>query len=73
MVRSISASEKKRGRGRPKTTGTGKTIGVRMLPHDLAEIDWWIRKKAGERISLPEAIRSLVRMALMQERECGLR
>jgi hypothetical protein len=48
----------KRGRGRPVTTGTGQTIGVRMLPDQLADIDAWIATRSHP-MTRPEAIRQL--------------
>jgi hypothetical protein len=52
----------KKGRGRPKSTGLGTGILVRM--HDqLDELDAWIAKQHIE-LSRPEAIRRLVEIAL---------
>ena len=62
MVKSISASAKRRGR--PVTTGTGTTIGVRMLDEPLAAIDTWIAKQKEPDLSRPEAIRRLVELGL---------
>jgi antitoxin HicB len=43
MAKSISASAKRRGR--PVTTGTGTTIGVRMLDDRIDALDRWISKQ----------------------------
>ena len=52
----------KKGRGRPKTTGLGTGILVRM--HDqLDALDAWIKKQDDEP-SRPEAIRRLVELGL---------
>src|SRR5918994_318513 len=48
-----------RGRGRPRSTGTGTTVGVRLLPSLLAELDGWIARQSGPRPSRAEAVRSL--------------
>lgn len=58
MGSSISASTKKRGR--PATTGTGQTVGVRMLPDQLAPLDAWIADHPEPKPSRPEAIREAV-------------
>lgn len=55
MAGSISASAKKRGR--PATTGTGQTIGVRMLPELVSPLDAWIAAQPDPKPSRPEAIR----------------
>ena len=61
MAKSIRVSTKKRGR--PKTTGKGELIGVRILPPLLKELDAWI---AGQdpQPSRPEAIRKFVERGL---------
>lgn len=46
-------------RGRPKTTGTGQLIGVRLLPDMIAALD---RERGDD--SRPEAIRIILRRAL---------
>ena len=61
MGKSISASAKRRGR--PVTTGTGTTIGVRMLDDRIAVLDAWIAKQK-PKLSRPEAIRRLVELGL---------
>jgi len=65
MAKSISASAKRKGR--PVTTGTGTTIGVRMLDALLAALDSWIDKQKESDLSRPEAIRRLVEIALKSE------
>ena len=62
MAKSISASTKRKGR--PVTTGTGTTIGVRMLDAPLAALDFWIDKQKEPDLSRPEAIRRLVELGL---------
>ena len=62
MRKSISASAKRRGR--PVTTGTGTTIGVRMLDDGIAVLDAWIKKQNELDLSRPEAIRRLVELGL---------
>jgi hypothetical protein len=63
MKKSISASVKRRGR--PVTTGTGMTIGVRMLDDRITVLDAWIKKQRdAENLSRPEAIRRLVELGL---------
>jgi hypothetical protein len=62
MAKSINASAKRRGR--PVTTGTGTTIGVRMLDDPLAALDAWIAKQKEPELTRPEAIRRLVELGL---------
>jgi hypothetical protein len=62
MTKLISASAKRRGR--PVTTGTGMTIGVRMLDDRLAVLDAWIANQTDADLSRPEAIRRLVELGL---------
>jgi hypothetical protein len=62
MGKSISASANRRGR--PVTTGTGTTIGVRMLDGRIAALDAWIAKQKEPELSRPEAIRRLVELGL---------
>jgi len=61
MAKSISDNPKKRGR--PKTTGKGQLIGVRLLPEPLAALDAWIAKQR-EPVTRPEAIRRLIELGL---------
>ena len=61
MAKSIRVSTKKRGR--PKTTGKGELIGVRILPPLLKELDAWIRGQES-RPSRPEAIRRFLERGL---------
>lgn len=58
MSKSISDNTKKRGR--PKTTGMGTLIGVRLLPGLLAPLDRWIAAQP-QPMSRPEAIRYALR------------
>jgi hypothetical protein len=62
MAKSINASAKRRGR--PVTTGTGTTIGVRMLDDPLAALDAWIAKQKEPELTRPEAVRRLVELGL---------
>ena len=48
--------------GRP-ATGVGTMIGVRLHGDDLAALDEWITKQ-GDRLSRPEAVRQLIRLAM---------
>jgi hypothetical protein len=59
--RPILVSAKRRGR--PVTTGTGTTIGVRMLDDRIAVLDAWIAKQKPTP-SRPEAVRRLVELGL---------
>ena len=52
-----------KARGRPKTTGRGQMIGVRMQPDQLAALDAWIGTQS-EPVSRPEAIRAMVAASL---------
>ena len=61
MAKSIHVSTKRRGR--PKTTGKGKLIGVRILPPLLKKLDAWERGQV-PRPSRPEAIRGFVERGL---------
>ena len=62
MGKSISDIAKK-GRGRPKTTGLGMGILVRM--HDqLDALDAWIARQKEPALTRPEAIRRLVEIGL---------
>jgi hypothetical protein len=61
MAKSIRVITKKRGR--PKTTGKGVLIGVRILPKDLKTLDDWIARQ-DNRPTRPEAIRQLMDFAL---------
>ena len=49
--------------GRPKTTGSGQPMVVRMHDRQISAIDGWIAMQ-GEDISRPEAIRRLVEIGL---------
>ncbi len=59
------ASDSRRKRGRPKTMGEGKLVGVRILPDLLAQLDAWIADRSDPKPSRPEAIRRLVELGLM--------
>jgi hypothetical protein len=61
MTKSIRVSTKKRGR--PKTTGKGELIGVRILPPLSKRLDAWI-SGCVPRPSRPEAIRKFVEWGL---------
>ena len=50
-------------RGRPRSTGKGELIGVRLLPLPLANVDAWAAGQPGKP-SRPEAIRRLIEMGL---------
>ena len=53
----------KKSRGRPKTTGTGEAIMLRMHPPLLTDLDRWVSKQDGKP-SRPDAIRRLIERAL---------
>jgi hypothetical protein len=57
MTKSIRVIPKKRGR--PKTTGKGTLIGVRLQPSGLTSLDTWIGDQE-DSPSRPEAIRRLI-------------
>lgn len=61
MPKAITDNTKKRGR--PKTTGIGTLIGVRLLDQPLAAVDDW-RARQDDAPSRPEAIRRLVELGL---------
>jgi hypothetical protein len=62
MAKSIRDIAKKK-RGRPRTTGLGTGILVRMHGPELNALDAWISKQR-EVGSRPEAIRRLVELGL---------
>lgn len=53
-----------KSRGRPKTTGRGEAIVVRMHDPALADLDAWIAAQPDPKPSRPEAIRRLLERAL---------
>jgi hypothetical protein len=61
MATSITRTRKKAGRGRPSTGS--KSVHLRVLPDQMAEIDEWIVRQP-DKPSLPEAIRRLVQLGL---------
>jgi hypothetical protein len=65
MAKSIRDNKKRRGR--PRTTGTGTLIGVRMTDDSLSTLDGWAAKQ-DDTPSRPEAIRRLVDLGLMHAR-----
>jgi hypothetical protein len=50
-------------RGRPKTTGRGDGVMVRLQPPQMAALDAWIAKQP-EPVTRPEAIRRLIEAGL---------
>jgi hypothetical protein len=54
----------KRSRGRPKTTGSGTGVFVKMRDRHLDAVDNWIAKQKEPGLSRPEAIRRLVELGL---------
>jgi hypothetical protein len=56
----------KRGRGRPRTTGPGRTIGVRLHADLIGALDAWIARQASA-VSRPEAIRVILANGLSKE------
>jgi hypothetical protein len=61
-IRDIKKSNKPKV-GRPKTTGPGLPLIVRMHDRQISAIDGWIRVQ-GDDVSRPEAIRRLVDLGL---------
>ena len=61
--RATKKPPRKKVSGRPKSTGAGTPMVVRMHDPQLAEIDDWIGEAE---ISRPEAIRQLVSWAISQ-------
>jgi len=61
MAKSIRVNPKKRGR--PKTTGRGQLIGIRLHKPLLAALDAWIADQESAP-SRPEAVRRLIEHAL---------
>jgi hypothetical protein len=62
MAKAISDTDKRRGRGRPKT-GIGPHVGLRLYPDLERQLDAWIAKQ-DDAPSRPEAIRRLLAKAL---------
>jgi hypothetical protein len=58
------AEKPKKKMGRPPT-GIGKTIGLRLYPDEEAALDAWIAQQPVPRPSRPEAIRRILRRALI--------
>jgi hypothetical protein len=54
----------KRSVGRPRTTGPGTGIMVKMHDRHLGAFDAWIAKQKESDLSRPEAIRRLVEIGL---------
>ena len=64
LIRDIA----KKKRGRPKSTGLGTGILVRMHDDQLEALDAWIMKQA-EPMTRPEAIRQLIERGLQSGRK----
>src|SRR4249919_997667 len=62
-VKLIRDNPKKRRPGRPKTTGRGELLGVRLHARAMADLDRWIAGQ-DDAPSRPEAIRRLIAVAL---------
>jgi hypothetical protein len=56
----------KRGRGRPRTTGAGLTVGVRLHADLIGALDAWIASRTPA-VSRPEAIRVILANGLSKE------
>jgi hypothetical protein len=67
-IRDIKKSKLKIGR--PKTTGTGTPMLVRMHASQLALLDGWIAAQ-DEVLTRPEAVRRLLMIALAATRKGG--
>jgi hypothetical protein len=70
MVKSIRDIAK-RSAGRPKTTGPGTGILVKMHDPHLGAIDAWIVKQKDPGLTRPEAIRRLVELGLTVKTKSG--
>jgi hypothetical protein len=55
-----------KSRGRPRTTGPGLTIGVRIQPDLLADLDKYIASEPDPKPSRPDAIRRLLHDELVR-------
>ena len=65
MKKSIRDTTNKRGR--PKTTGPGLSVQVRLHPNLLEPLDEWMQKQRDYR-SRPEAIREILERVLKPKR-----
>jgi hypothetical protein len=63
MAKPIRDIPKKRGRGRPKTTGRGEAVLLRLHPPLITALDRWAKRQEGS-VSRPEAIRRLIEQGL---------
>jgi metal-responsive CopG/Arc/MetJ family transcriptional regulator len=54
-------TRQKKPAGRPKTTGKGTLIGIRLHDPDLEELDAWCEREGASR---QEAIRLFIRLGL---------
>jgi hypothetical protein len=70
MAKSIRDIPKKRGRGRPKTTGRGEGVLLRLHKPLTSAIDDWA-KRQDDKPSRPEAIRRLLVRALSTAEQFG--
>ena len=61
-------AKKRRGPGRPKTTGRGTLIGVRCHKEFLAGLDKWRGLQPGA-VSRPDALRQLAEIGLVNARQ----
>jgi hypothetical protein len=59
----MARAKKKRGPGRPPTTGIGKLLGVRAHPPLIKRIDEWAAKQS-DTPSRSEAMRRLIERGL---------
>jgi hypothetical protein len=57
------SATRKRGPGRPPTTGIGVAVLLRCHEHFLTAVDRWRAKQEGE-VSRPDAIRRLAEIGL---------
>jgi hypothetical protein len=68
-IRDIKKSDKPKV-GRPKTTGPGLPLIVRMHDRQISAVDGWIATQ-DDNVSRPEAIRRLVDLALESAKKGG--
>ncbi|MFG1304154.1 hypothetical protein V5F34_08445 [Xanthobacter autotrophicus] len=61
---STSIADIPKRKGRPKSTGRGEGVLVRLQPETLQRLDSWIEKQPDPKPTRPAAIRSLVEAAI---------
>jgi hypothetical protein len=64
MKSTVRGTTKKKKTGRPRTTGPGTSINVRLHDNVLVPLDEWIATQDDPKLSRPEALRRLAEQAL---------